>query len=317
MKPLRLASALASAFLLFALPAFDFADNHEGHGRAVLTILPSGSGDQAATVTPEEVKIKVDGKDSSLTRITPLRGPQNPIELMILIDGSARSSIGGQFNDIGAFVKEMPSNAKTGIAYMENGRAAIMAPLSSDSADVLKGLRLPTGSAGSNGSPYFCLSDLANHWPSSDRSARREVVMITDGVDNYERRFDANDPYVDAAINDSIRSGVIVYSMYWRDTGRVDANELDNNAGQSFLQMVTQATGGYSFGQGIGNPVSFQPFFDDLRRRLNHQYELRFSAPFNGKPQVRNLKVELRIPSAKVEAPQRVWVSAGNTAIGE
>jgi len=317
MKPLRSAIALTSAALIFSSSGFCYGDSHEGHGRAVLTILPSGSGDQVATIAPEEIKIKVDGKDSSPTRITPLRGPESPIELVILIDGSARSSIGEQFNDISAFVKEMPANAEVGIAYMENGRADIMAPLSSDPSGVLKGLRLPMGSPGSNGSPYFCLSDLANHWPSNAHSSRREVVMITDGVDNYERRFDANDPYVDAAIDDSIRAGIVVYSMYWHDTARVDAAGFENSAGQSLLQMVTQATGGYSFGQGIGNPVSFGPFFDDLRRRLNHQYELRFSAPFNGKPQVRTLKVELRLPSAKVEAPQRVLVRAGSTTNGE
>ena len=317
MKPLRLAIALASASLLFISTAFGRGNGQEGHGRTVLTILPSGSGDQAATITPEEVKIKVDGKDSSPTSIVPMRGPKNPIELVLLIDGSARSSIGEQFTYIGGFVKEMPENAKVGIAYMENGRAAIMAQLSSDPADVLKGLRLPMGSPGSNGSPYFCLSDLANHWPSNAHSARREVVMITDGTDNYERRLDLNDPYVEAAINDSIRAGIVVYSMYWHDSGRADVTGDEINAGQSLLLSVTQATGGYSYWQGMGNPVSFGPYFDDLRRRLNHQYELRFSAPFNGKPQVRTLKVELHVPSAKVEAPQRVWVGAGSAIIGE
>jgi len=94
--------------------------------------------------------------------------------------------------------------------------------------------------------------------------------MITDGVDNYERRLDLDDPYVNAAINDSVRAGIVVYSMYWQDAGRLNGSLYQNNAGQTLLQMVTQATGGYSYWQGIGNPVSFGPYFDDLRRRLNH-----------------------------------------------
>ena len=32
-----------------------------------------------------------------------------------------------------------------------------------------------------------------------------------------------------------------------------------------------QATGGKSFWQGMGNPVSFQPYFEELTRRLRNQ----------------------------------------------
>ena len=53
--------------------------------------------------------------------------------------GLARS-LGTQFNDIQAFVKEMPPNTKMAIAYMQQGRAAFSSQLSSNAADVLKGL---------------------------------------------------------------------------------------------------------------------------------------------------------------------------------
>ena len=144
------------------------------------------------------------------------------MELVLLIDGGARTSLGTQFNEVETFVKEMPPNTRMAIAYMDNGRAAFSSQLSSNAADVLKGLHLSAGFPGSNASPYFCLSDLAKNWPSHDRTARRAVLMITDGVDNYERRYDPDDPYVDAAINDSVRAGMIVYSIYWKDMGRFE-----------------------------------------------------------------------------------------------
>jgi len=317
MKTLHLTLALVAVAATLAIPSDGQKDNQHGRGRAVITVLPAHSGDQVVDIAANDIKIKVNGKDSSATSITPLRGSDSPVELVLLIDTSARASLGEQFDEITKFAKEIPANAKVGIAYMQNGRAALAAPLSADSSQVVSGLRLPSGSPGSNGSPYFCLSDLAKHWPSNDRAARREVVMISDGVDNYQRQFDANDPYVEAAINDSVRSGLIVYSMYWRDRGRLNSTEYETNAGQSLLQMVTQATGGYSYWQGTGNPVSFGPYFDDLRRRLNHQYALSFATPFNGKPEVRTLKVDLDVPSAKVEAPQRAFVGAEATPSGE
>ena len=46
--------------------------------------------------------------------------------------------------------------------------------------------------------------------------------MVTDGVDNYNRRYDPEDPYVQAAINDSVRARLIVYSIYWTNAGRFD-----------------------------------------------------------------------------------------------
>jgi hypothetical protein len=300
-----------------AVPALAQKNSQQGQGHAVVTILPAKSGEQVPNVSPQDVKVKVNGKESAVTGFASLRGPDSRLELVVLIDGSARASLGQQFNEITTFVKEMPANAKVGFAYMENGRAAMAGPLTSDAAQAAKGLHMSAGSVGSNASPYFCLSDLAKHWPSDDRTARREVVMITDGVDNYERRFDPDDPYVQTAINDSVRTGLVVYSMYWQDRGLANSTGYETSAGQNLLFMVSQATGGKSYWEGTGNPVSFEPYFADLRRRLNHQYELSFDSPSNGKPEVKDLKVELHVPSAKVEAPQKVLVAAGSRSLGE
>jgi len=283
----------------------------------VVTILPSHPQDTVGQLPTQGPKLKVNGKESTVMNFTPLQEANSPVELVLLIDGGARTSLGSEFSEIETFVKEMPPNTRMAIAYMESGRAVLSSQLSSNAADVLKGLHLSAGFPGSNASPYFCLSDLAKSWPSHDRTARREVLMITDGVDNYERRYDPEDPYVDAAINDSVRAGMIVYSIYWKDMGRFNSGWYETNAGQNLLLIVTQATGGYSYWEGIGNPVTLQPYFQDLRRRLSNQYELNFTAPSNGKPEVESMKVDLKVPSAKVDAPQRVLVTSVASARGE
>jgi hypothetical protein len=308
MKTIGLVIALIVGTVLAASPAFAQKNDQQGQGRAIVTVLPSHPSDNIAQV-PRGFKVKVNGKDSTVTSFTPLQDSNSPVELILLIDSGARTSLGSQFNDLETFVKEMPPNTRMAIAYMENGRAVLGGQLSSDGADVLKGLHVSSGFPGSNASPYFCLSDLAKKWPSHDRTARREVLMITDGVDNYDRRYDPDDPYVSAAINDSVRAGMIVYSIYWKDMGRANNTWYESNAGQNLLLMVTQATGGNSYWEGIGNPVTLQPFLQDLRRRLNHQYELSFSAPSTGKPEVASLKIDLKVPSAKVDAPQRVLLT--------
>jgi hypothetical protein len=308
MKKIVIAAVFAATTVLAAFPALA-QTSQQGQGRAVVTILPSEKNGTVGQVPTQNLKVKVNGKESTVTSFTPLQDTNSPIELVLLLDSGSRTSLGSQFSDIETFVKEMPPNTKMGIAYMENGRAAFASQLSSNASDVLKGLHLSTGIPGANASPYFCLSDLAKNWPSHDRTARREVLMITDGVDNYNRRFDPQNPYVQSAINDSVRAGLVVYSIYWKNAGLANNTWYQTNAGQSLLISVTQATGGNSYWQGSGNPVSLQPYFQDLRRRLNHQYELSFTAPSNGKTEVQSMKLDLRVPSAKVAAPQQVLVT--------
>jgi len=71
---------------------------------------------------------------------------------------------------------------------------------------------------------------------------------------------------------------------------------------------VTQATGGNSYWQGLGNPVSFQPFLQDIQRRLQNQYEVGFTAPVK-KAEVANLKLKVNGISGKVAAPGEVYVT--------
>jgi hypothetical protein len=228
--------------------------------------------------------------------------------MVILIDDGARQSLGVQLPDIAKFIQALPPDAKVAVAYMENGRAVFGGPLSTDRAAAARELHLPMpGTPGESASPYFCLSDLAKHWPSNDAHARREVVAVTDGVDYYNMRYDPQDPYVQAAIQDSVRAHLIVFAIYWRSSGFIDRTNYGSFTGQSLMAEVTDATGGNSYWIGNGDPVSLQPYLADINRRLDNQYELRFMTPIGGKPQMANLKLKVAA-QAKVDAPGQVYV---------
>jgi len=311
MKKLGMAVWMGAAALLCAGlfgAEQGFAQEKAGQGQAIVTILPKHDGPAAGNVSAQDMKVKVNGKEATVGKFVALTGAENPVELVVLIDGSARTSLAQQLDEIAHFLKGLPPNTKAGVAYMQNGAAVFAGPLTDDHAQVAKELHIPNGIPGGNASPYFCLSDLAKRWPSQDRTARREVVMITDGVDEYNRRYDPEDPYVTASMNDATRAGLVVYSIYWRDAGRADATAYANNTGQNLLQEVTQATGGKSFWEGIGNPVSFEPYLTELGKRLENQYELSFTIPFNGKSQVETMKLNFKAPGMDVSSPQQVFV---------
>ncbi len=308
-------ACIAVALLLAAPAAHAQNGDFSGQGNAVVTIVPSHSSEQQLNVSQQDIRqIKVDGKDAQVTGWAPLAN--NPVEIIFLIDSSARSSLGTQLDEISKFVREMPPNTKMSIAYMENGAAVFSQPLSSNPAQVLQALRIPAGPFNASASPYFCLSDLAKHWPSNNRSARRIVVMISDGIDYYDLRYDPEDPYVHAAIDDSVRNGLIVYFLFWADTGRVSRMGFEQTAGQNLMLEITGATGGYSYWEGLGNPVSFQPYLQDLRRRLNNQFGLHFDANLSGKggAQIQRFDLKMTVPNAKVNAPQKVLVQPAGQA---
>ncbi|MGA2047445.1 MAG: hypothetical protein ABSG96_07120 [Terracidiphilus sp.] len=298
--------------LLWSAGASAQNGDNQANGVAVVTVLPKHEGDVVApSVANQDLSIKVNGKNARVTKWEPYKSPNDRVELVLLIDDGARSSLGTQLEDITSFVKTLPPNVKVAIGYMQQGRTTFAMPLSDDHEKVLSALHLPGGSPGYAASPYFCLSDLAKNWPSNDFGARREVVMVTDGVDGYQLHYDPEDPYVEAAMNDAVKAHLVVYAIYWVSRGRVDATGYENSAGQNLLQEVTQATGGKSFWQGLGNPVSFQPYFEELTRRLRNQYELGFVSTVKDKPEVETFKLKLSAPSDDVSAPQRVLVAPG------
>jgi len=301
---------LAITLLLAAAPGFSQSDGRQGQGQAVVTVLPKHGDAMPANISADALSIKVNGKPAKVTGWKPLHSPENNLELVVLIDGASHNSLGIQLDYIANFLKALPPDVRVAVAYMAYGRSVFAGPLSTNHEQAMHGLHLPGGVSGSSASPYFCLSELAKNWPSADRSARREVVMITDGVDDYMRRYDPEDPYVVDAITDSVRAGLVVDSIYWLGNGLADANRYMNSSGQNHLAEVTQATGGKNFWFGMGNPVSFQPYLDELLRRLRNQYALEFASNLKGKPEVEYLKLKLNAPDMEVAAPQQVMVSA-------
>jgi hypothetical protein len=316
-KKMKFDRKITAAVLIAVLPLFTAttALNAFGQGadevstKTVITVLPKNS-EQVPPVEPKNLQIKVNGRSVQADSVTPLRGDRAGLELVILIDGGARESLGRQMGEISSFVKSLPPTTEVAIAYMENGQAVFQQPFTTDKNAALRALHLPGGSAGSSASPYFCLSDLAKHWPSQNTANRREVLAITDGIDPYEVRFDPEDPYVNTAIRDSIRAGVVVDALYWHDQGLASRVGFLANGGQNLLALVTENTGGMFYYQGLGNPVSFDPYLSDLSRRLENQYELGFDVPAKRKADVETLKVKLELPGAKLNSADLVAVPA-------
>ncbi|AXC09815.1 hypothetical protein ACPOL_0438 [Acidisarcina polymorpha] len=282
--------------------------------QTVVTVMPK-NGKQPASLTAQQLKATVGDKPAQVSDFVPLRGERSGLQIVILIDSSARSSLSLQFSSLKSFIQKLPEGAQVGVAYMQNGRAAMAQNITPDRALAANSLRLTSGVPGETGSPYFCLSDLVKNWPSGSTPDRREVLMITDGVDlYYGRRYDPNDPYVQSAVTDAQRAGVIVHSIFYRDTGRFDGGEWTESGAQNYLLQVSDGTGGHAYWQGFGNPVSFDPFLDDLHTRLENQYELGLLARPKNKTELQPLKLKVSASGVKVDAAKMILIPGSESS---
>ncbi|RSL19427.1 hypothetical protein EDE15_5094 [Edaphobacter aggregans] len=262
------------------------------------------------TPTSQNIIIKVNDRATPLTSLAPI--PPTGAQVALLIDDGLRTSVGRQLDDIRNFITTLPQGTEIFIGYMENGRVVPAQEFTTDYASAAKNLRIPMGTAGASASPYFCLSDFTKHWPgaperedSIQTPKARFVMMLTNGVDPYNGSvspLNQNSTYVDAAVADAQRAGIAVYSIYYGDSGI--RGEAASFSGQSYLSEVAEGTGGRTYYQGTGNPVSIGPFLKQFRGAIAETYVATFEAPGN-KNMVR-IKLSTNLPGTKVRAAQEI-----------
>lgn len=257
----------------------------------------------------EDVMVYEGKARDTVTDWVPAQGDQAALELYFLIDDSSTASLGTQLEDMRKFINDQPATTKVGVAYMQNGIAVMLQSLTDDHAAAAKALRLPMGIGGANASPYFSLQDLIKRWPKT--TARRAVMMVTDGIDRYYGSGDLLDPYLDAAIDDALKAGVMVSAIYSPDAGHYGHSYWLTYWGQIYLAHLADETGGEAYYIGFnGPPVNFTPYLEEMDRRLGHQYLLTFLAKPEKKAGWQRVRLMTEVENTDLVSARRVWVGA-------
>ena len=264
-------------------------------------------GNNVPTINREDVKVYEGRDQDTVTDWIPAQGDRAALEFFILLDDDSSSSLGSQLEDLRQFIAAQPPTTLVGVAYMQNGTAKIAQNPTNDHAQAAKALRLPLGNGGGNASPYFSLSDLVKRWPPSN--ARHEVLMVSDGVDRFYGTGDLQDPYLDAAIDDAGKAGVVVSAIYNPGVGHFGHSYWQAYWGQIYLSQMADKTGGEAYYIGFsGAPVSFSPYLEDLTRRLQHQYLLAFIPKPEKKAGWHNVRLTTEVPNVDLVSAGRVYV---------
>jgi hypothetical protein len=321
----RLALVIGVALCLLA------QDKNSGNNvqvHMVVTVEPLQSGDNAvAGLTKEEVKVRQRKDNLPVTHWIPSQGEQGGLQLFVLIDDTSDPVLGLQFDDLRAFMNSLPATTWIGVGYMRNTTVNIVQNFTTDHAAAAKALRLPLGGVGASDSPYLSLISLLKGWP--ENKLRREVLMVTDGIDRLRGNPNGSgvipegrgiggmgrmssmpyiSPDVDSASTAAQRYGVIVHSIYTVGVGHAGRNFFVATNGQNGLAKLADETGGESFFLGVQNAVSFKPYLERLRMILDNQYYLVFQAKPNKKAGLQQVKLTTDVPKVEIVSADNVWV---------
>jgi hypothetical protein len=300
---------IAIVALLASAQRISAQENSSPAGLAVnlVVTVEARHGSNVPDITRDDVMVYQGHDRDKVTGWLPLQGDRAGLQLFVLLDDSSNISLGSQLEDIRQFISAQPATTKIGVGYMQNGTARIAQELTNDHVLAAKALRLPLGNPGASASPYFSLGDLIKRWPEGNE--RREVLMVTDGIDRYWGSGPGN-TYVDSVVEQAQRAGVIVFAIYTPGEGHYGHSMWRMNWGQNYLSQVADETGGEAYYLGNGAPVSFAPYLEDITRRLGRQYLLTFLAKPEKKAGMQKVKLQTEVPNAELVSADRVYVPA-------
>lgn len=262
------------------------------------------------TVPPIEqndVIVRQNKEARPVTGLTSLKDADT--DFLLLIDDSSRSTFNTEIQTLKSFLTSLPANYSVAVAYMRNGMAQLTQSFTRDHAAAAASIRVVNGPGGADVSPYDSLTDAIKKWPE-DKAQRRQVFMISSGVEALGGGFSSDNPYVNAGISSAQKAGVTVYSIYSPSVGHSGHSFWRSSWGQNFLSQMADATGGESYYIGFGSPVSFQPFLDEYLAAQKNQYLLTFVAQPVSKSGLQPIRVLLEHKDASISAPNKVFVRA-------
>ena len=335
MRIFRAAITLSVCVLLGLSTPVGYAQEKPGATGTVqvhLVITAEGlENNEVPVLTAANVQVSQGKNMLKVASIIPARDNNAALQLFVLIDDTCDTSIGNNLNDLRDFINAQPASTLVGVVYMSNATIQVAQNLTVDHALAAKAVRLPRGTTSSMDSPYLSLLSLVKSWPQ--QKVRREVLMISDGIDRLRGERNLTTPTVpplasargmrsvettktiptisvdaDTASRASQQYGVIVHGIYSPGIGRLGRNYWEAELGQSGVAKIADETGGEYFALGTQTPVSFKPYLDRIQTILNNQYFLIFEANPGKKDALQRVRISTTLTNVEIAAADNVWV---------
>ena len=235
---------------------------------AFIFVISALAGTQSgyAATTPSSVEREAADKRARV---------EAPLNLAILIQDDSIARVGNEIPVTREFIRSLPAGSRVMIGYIRSGSLQVRAPFTEDLEKAGQALRIPIASeSAAPYNPYVEVIEALRRFDNQGTN-RNAILLVSDGLDTshgFDISSAANTPDLLRAIREANKRNVAVYSFYTPTVGLTSRSNLAASFGQSSLNRLSNETGGRAFFQGLSAFVSFDPYFDGLRRALNEQY---------------------------------------------
>lgn len=261
--------------------------------------------DQAAEfVQAEKLTVREDREEQTILSIRSVSDA--PLALAVLVQEDLASSFNLQLRDLSEFIKGLPRGSRVMVAYLRSGNLQIRQKFTDDLDLASRAFRIVSStSSTAPRNPYDSLVDALDRFDALP-AGRRAVLLVSDGLD-VSQGIAGSTPGqsidLDRAILRAQRRSVAVFSFYSPASLTEGGNSTLVLNGQGSLNRLSDETGGRAFFQGSIAPISFLPFFKDLRLLLNRQFLLTYLSTHMKKGYHR-IEVLSTNPEVKIEHPK-------------
>jgi hypothetical protein len=195
-----------------------------------------------------------------------------PLNLAVLVQDDLISQVGNELGVTRDFIRSLPSGSRVLVGYITAGTLQVRQPFTSDLDKAASSLRIPVSSTSASAfNPYVEVIEALRNF-NADWKGKNAVLLISDGLDT-SRGFDvtssAHTLDLERAIKQANDRNVAVYAFYAPAVGLTSRSRLAASYGQNSLNRLANDTGGKAFFQGTTGFVTFNSYFDRLRRTLN------------------------------------------------
>jgi VWFA-related protein len=195
-----------------------------------------------------------------------------PLNLAVLVQDDLISQVGNELGVTREFIRSLPSGSRVMVGYITTGTLQVRQPFTSDLDKAARSLRVPRSSTSASAyNPYVEVIEALRSF-NADWKGRKAILLISDGLDT-SRGFDITSSGhtidLERAIKQANDRDVAVYAFYAPAVGLTSRSRLAASYGQNSLNRLANDTGGQAFFQGTTGFVTFDAYFDRLRRRLN------------------------------------------------
>jgi len=202
-----------------------------------------------------------------------------PLNLAVLVQDDLISQVGNELGVTRDFIRSLPSGSRVMVGYITTGTLQVRQSFTTDLDKAAGSLRVPRASTSvSPFDPYLEVIEALRNFDASWKG-KNAVLLISDGLDT-SRGFDISSSGhtldLERAIKKANDRNVAVYAFYAPSVGLTSRSRLAASYGQNSLNRLADDTGGKAFFQGTTGFVTFDSYFERLRRTLNEQYARAF-----------------------------------------